>query len=130
MQKDLVLVEEERNVLGEKLGECSTSPMTGFFRDGCCRTGPDDYGKHVVCAEVTEEFLIFSKSSGNDLSTPVPEFEFPGLKPGDRWCLCVLRWKEALEAGVAPPVLLSSTHESALEFVSIDDLKKHALDLL
>lgn len=130
MQKDLVLVEEERNVLGEKLKECSTSPMTGFFRDGCCRTGPNDYGKHVVCAEVTEEFLIFSKSSGNDLSTPVPEFEFPGLKPGDRWCLCVLRWKEALEAGVAPPILLSSTHESALEFVSIDNLKKHALDLL
>ena len=130
MQKDLVLVEEEKNVLGEKLEECSISPMTGFFRDGCCRTGPNDYGKHVVCAEVTEEFLVFSKTSGNDLSTPVPEFEFPGLKPGDRWCLCVLRWKDALEAGVAPPVLLSSTHESALEFVSIDDLKKHAIDLL
>ena len=117
-------------MLGEKLEECSISPMTGFFRDGCCRTGPNDYGKHVVCAEVTEEFLVFSKTSGNDLSTPVPEFEFPGLKPGDRWCLCVLRWKDALEAGVAPPVLLSSTHESALEFVTIDDLKKHAIDLL
>ena len=130
MQKKLTLIEEEKNVLGEKLEDCSTSPMTGFFRDGCCRTGPNDFGKHVVCTEVSEEFLVFSKSVGNDLSTPVPEFEFPGLKPGDRWCLCALRWKEAFEADCAPPVLLSSTHESALEFISIDNLKKYAIDLV
>ena len=102
--------------------------MTGFYRDGYCRTGPGDVGLHTVCVEATVEFLIFSASCGNDLSTPAPEWDFPGLKPGDRWCLCVTRWKEALDAGVAPPVLLSSTHESALEWVDLEDLEAHALD--
>jgi hypothetical protein len=119
----------EKNVFGGKLETCSTSPMTGFYRDGCCRTGPQDLGLHVVCAEVTEEFLEFSKARGNDLSTPNPEYDFPGLKPGDRWCLCALRWKEALDAGVAPPVILAATHELALKVVSLEDLKKHAIDL-
>lgn len=118
-----------RNVLGGELETCSTNPITGFFRDGCCRTGPDDVGLHILCAEMTAEFLAFSKLAGNDLSTPHPEFHFPGLQPGDRWCLCVLRWKEALEAGVAPPVFLSATHVSTLEFVDLDDLKAHALDV-
>ncbi|MEZ5387530.1 MAG: DUF2237 domain-containing protein [Prosthecobacter sp.] len=116
------------NVLGTPLTCCCRKPMTGFYRDGYCRTGPGDVGLHTVCVEATEEFLIFSAAQGNDLSTPAPEWDFPGLKPGDRWCLCVTRWKEALEAGVAPPVLLSSTHESALEWVDLDDLKTHALD--
>ncbi|HWP91986.1 MAG TPA: DUF2237 domain-containing protein [Thermodesulfobacteriota bacterium] len=119
----------EKNVFGGKLETCCTSPMTGFYRDGCCRTGPQDLGLHVICAEVTEEFLQFSKARGNDLSTPNPEYDFPGLKSGDRWCLCALRWKEALDAGVAPPVILAATHESALEVVSLEDLKKHAIDL-
>lgn len=101
--------------------------MTGFFRDGCCRSGADDLGLHLVCAEMTAGFLEFSKRQGNDLITPVPAFQFPGLKPGDRWCLCVQRWKEALEAGVAPRVLLESTHISTLEFVDLDDLKDHAI---
>jgi uncharacterized protein (DUF2237 family) len=118
-----------RNVLGEEMEDCGTSPMTGFFRDGCCRTGPDDLGLHILCAEMTEEFLTFSKMAGNDLSTPMPEYHFPGLQPGDRWCLCVLRWKEALEAGMAPPVVLAATHVSTLEFVDLDDLKAHAVDL-
>ena len=117
-----------RNVLGKPLAECGTSPMTGFYRDGCCNTGPGDFGLHLVCAEVTEEFLEFSASRGNDLITPMPEFGFSGLKAGDRWCLCAQRWKEALEAGVAPPVVLSATHISALEFVDLDDLKSHAVD--
>ncbi|MEM7008510.1 MAG: DUF2237 domain-containing protein [Thermodesulfobacteriota bacterium] len=120
---------DEKNVLGQELGVCCTSPMTGFYRDGCCRTGPEDLGMHVVCVEVSEEFLEFSKSVGNDLSTPNPDFEFPGLVAGDRWCLCALRWKEALDNGIAPPVLLTSTHESALEVISLDDLKKYAIDL-
>ena len=119
----------EKNVFGGKLETCCTSPMTGFYRDGCCRTGPQDLGLHVICAEVTEEFLQFSKARGNDLSRPNPEYDFPGLKPGDRWCLCALRWKEALDAGVAPPVILTATHESALKVVSLKDLKKHAIDL-
>jgi hypothetical protein len=102
--------------------------MTGFYRDGKCNTGAGDLGAHVVCAQVTEEFLAFSKSRGNDLSTPVPAFNFPGLKPGDRWCLCALRWKEALDAGVAPPVVLSATHASAVEYVSWDELKQNSLD--
>jgi len=119
----------EKNVFGGKLETCSTSPMTGYYRDGCCRTGPQDLGLHVICAEVTEEFLQFSKARGNDLSTPNPEYEFPGLKPGDRWCLCALRWKEALDAGVAPPVILAATHESALKVVSLEELKKRAIDL-
>jgi hypothetical protein len=118
-----------RNVLGGPLATCCTAPMTGFYRDGNCHTGPQDAGTHVVCARVTQAFLEFSVARGNDLVTPVPQFRFPGLKPGDRWCLCAARWKEALDAGVAPPVVLAATHEKALEFVSLDDLKRHALDL-
>ncbi|RAM53024.1 DUF2237 domain-containing protein [Mastigocladus laminosus UU774] len=118
---------QAKNVLGEPLEVCCTSPMTGFYRDGVCSTGAGDFGVHVVCAEVTEEFLAFTKSRGNDLSTPVPAFDFPGLKPGDRWCLCASRWKEALDAGVAPPVVLSATHASAVEHVSLNELKQHAL---
>jgi uncharacterized protein len=117
---------ERRNVLGGVLQPCSMNPMTGFFRDGCCRTGRGDVGVHVVCAMVTQEFLAFSKSRGNDLSTPRPEFDFPGLKPGDRWCLCASRWRDALVAGMAPPVVLEATHESALEFLDLSDLRAHA----
>ncbi|MEH1875366.1 DUF2237 family protein [Nostoc sp.] len=120
---------EAKNVIGGNLEACCTSPITGFYRDGFCRTGGQDFGSHVVCAEVTSEFLEFTKSHGNDLSTPVPDFNFPGLKPGDRWCLCASRWQEALDAGVAPPVILSATHARALEMVSLDELKKHALTL-
>lgn len=116
-----------KNVLGTTLESCSVDPMTGFFRDGCCRSGAEDLGLHLVCAQVTDEFLAFSKRKGNDLITPVPQYQFPGLKPGDRWCLCVLRWREALEAGVAPPVVLESTHISTLEFVDLDDLQAHAV---
>jgi len=115
------------NVLGTPLGSCCTAPMTGFYRDGCCNTGAGDMGAHVVCAQMTEEFLTFTKARGNDLSTPVPAFQFPGLKPGDRWCLCASRWKEALDAGVAPPVVLEATHAAALEYVSLSDLKSYAL---
>lgn len=115
-----------RNVLGTELVPCSMDPLTGFFRDGCCNTGPGDRGRHLVCARMTYEFLEFSRSRGNDLVTPRPEFGFPGLKAGDRWCLCAMRWKEAYEAGVAPPVVLESTHHSALEFVTLDQLKSHA----
>jgi hypothetical protein len=118
-----------RNVLGERLRTCCTAPMTGFYRTGRCETGPQDVGLHVVCAEMTEAFLAFSKSRGNDLSTPVPAYGFPGLKPGDRWCLCAGRWKEALDAGKAPKVVLAATHEAALAVVSLDELKAHALDL-
>ena len=118
-----------RNVLGGPLTSCCTEPMTGFYRNGRCDTGPEDVGRHVVCAEMTAEFLAFSRARGNDLSTPVPEFEFPGLNPGDRWCLCAGRWREALEAGQAPRVVLAATHESALEVVDLADLKRHALDL-
>ncbi|MES1023602.1 DUF2237 domain-containing protein [Gloeocapsa sp. BRSZ] len=117
-----------RNVLGEELETCCTSPITGFYRNGVCETGPQDIGTHVVCAQVTEEFLSFTRTRGNDLSTPRPMFNFPGLKDGDRWCLCASRWKEALDAGVAPPVILASTHETALHFVTLQDLKQHALD--
>lgn len=116
-----------RNVLGSELQTCSVNPRTGFYRDGCCRTGADDEGLHLVCAEVTAEFLDFSRRRGNDLSTPNPMFDFPGLEPGDRWCLCVLRWKEALEAGVPPGVVLSATHISTLEFVDLADLQAHAI---
>lgn len=115
------------NVLGTPLETCSFDPLTGFYRDGCCHTGPGDRGLHTVCAEVTAKFLAFSKARGNDLSTPRPEFGFPGLNPGDRWCLCVQRWEEALLAGVAPLVHLEATHLSALEFVELDDLKEHAV---
>lgn len=118
-----------RNVLGGEIESCCTSPMTGFYRDGCCNTSEEDLGAHVVCAEVTEEFLEFSRRVGNDLSSPVPWMGFPGLVPGDRWCVCAARWREALDAGHAPPVILTATHERALEFVSLDDLKRHALDL-
>ena len=119
-----------KNVFGSELGLCCLSPMTGFYRDGCCNTGAEDFGVHTVCAKMTAEFLAFSKSKGNDLSTPFPEAGFPGLKPGDRWCLCAARWKEAFDAGVAPPVILTATHEATLEFISLSDLKKHALDLV
>jgi uncharacterized protein (DUF2237 family) len=115
-----------RNVLGGPLAMCSESPITGFYRNGCCETGPEDRGLHVVCAVMTAAFLAFSQSTGNDLSTPRPEWRFPGLKPGDRWCLCGLRWKEAMDAGVAPAVVLEATHEAMLEIVAIDHLLAHA----
>lgn len=115
-----------KNVLGEDLIPCSMEPLTGFYRDGCCNTGGSDLGLHIVCAEMTEEFLEFSKMRGNDLLTPQPAMGFPGLQPGDRWCLCVERWKEALQAGMAPRVVLQATHISALEFVELEDLKNHA----
>ena len=118
------------NVLGEPLLSCSEDPMTGFFRDGCCNTSPEDLGRHVVCIRVTAGFLDFSRSRGNDLSTPNLEFGFPGLKPGDQWCLCAERWQEALEAGAAPRVLLQSTHAAALRVVQLRDLKQYALDLV
>ena len=114
------------NVLGTALVSCSYDPLTGFFRDGCCNTDKDDRGNHVICARVTESFLSYSLQRGNDLTTAQPAFRFRGLKPGDRWCLCALRWKEAFEAGAAPPVVLESTHAKALEFVSLDDLLLHA----
>lgn len=117
------------NVLGQPLESCSMDPVTGFFRTGSCETCAEDLGSHTVCAQLTEEFLEFSKSQGNDLSTPRPEFEFPGLKPGDRWCLCADRWREALDAGAAPRVLLRSTHQQALEILSLEDLKSYAIDL-
>lgn len=120
---------DSRNVLGEPLQPCSTTPMTGFFRNGCCDTGPQDLGLHTVCAEMTAEFLAFSKSRGNDLSTPAPASGFPGLKPGDRWCLCAPRWQEAFEAGEAPRVVLRATHEGALQFCQLADLKRFAVDL-
>lgn len=116
------------NVLGTDLRCCCRDPLTGFYRDGYCRTGPGDVGLHTVCAEMTAEFLQFSRAKGNDLSTPHPEWDFPGLQPGDRWCLCVTRWQEALEANMAPKVNLEATHSSALEFVDLAQLKAHALD--
>ncbi|MGG6265193.1 DUF2237 family protein [Leptolyngbya sp. AN03gr2] len=121
------MVSRARNVLGEELQSCCRSPITGYYRDGYCSTGAGDTGIHVVCAQLTEEFLEFTKSKGNDLSTPKPLYDFPGLKPGDRWCLCAARWKEALDAGVAPPVVLASTHAASLEYVSLSDLKQHAI---
>ena len=116
-----------RNVLGEPIEICSLKPMTGSFRDGCCNTGPQDVGSHTVCVMMTAEFLEFSKSRSNDLSTPVPEFGFPGLKPGDRWCLCAPRWQEALEAKRAPRVVLRATHQGALTYCSLADLKRLAV---
>ena len=118
--------ETARNVLGEELIPCSLNPATGFFRNGCCETGPHDLGLHTVCAVMTEPFLAFSQAAGNDLSTPQPEHDFPGLKPGDRWCVCAPRWKEALDVGVAPPVVLESTHEETLAIVTLGVLKDHA----
>lgn len=122
-----ILVSTPRNVHGGTLALCCIDPITGFYRDGHCRTGPEDLGTHVICAKVTKEFLEFSRSRGNDLTTPVPAYRFPGLKPGDRWCLCALRWQEALTAGVAPPVILAATHERALDYVSLHDLETHSL---
>jgi hypothetical protein len=119
---------EAQNVLGGPLETCCTNPMTGFYRDGMCSTGAGDIGVHVVCAEMTAAFLEFSKAQGNDLSTPMPAYQFPGLKPGDCWCLCASRWKEAMDAGVAPPVVLAATHAAALEYASLDELKRYALD--
>ena len=119
-----------KNVLGTELELCSADPLTGFMRDGCCNSGSGDVGLHLVCAEMNEEFLAFSVKRGNDLVTPIPEFGFPGLKPGDRWCLCVERWKEAFEAGMAPRVVLAATHISSLEFVDLDDLKSLSVDVV
>ena len=118
----------ELNVLGGPLVSCSTDPMTGWYRDGCCQTDDADIGRHVVCAVLTEEFLDFTRSRGNDLSTPAPAHGFPGLKPGDRWCLCVDRWRQALETGVAPPIVLAATHSAALKVVSLDDLERNSID--
>ncbi len=118
-----------RNVLGEKLESCSLAPVTGFFRNGCCDTSAEDVGSHTVCAVMTAEFLAFSKSRGNDLSTPMPHFGFAGLKPGDRWCLCAPRWQEAFVAGQEPRVVLRATHEGALQYCTLADLKRYAVDL-
>ncbi len=118
---------QARNVLGSPLQVCSIEPLTGFTRDGVCRTGPQDIGNHTVCAQMTEAFLAYSRRQGNDLVTPVAEYGFPGLKPGDRWCVCAARWLEAAEAGVAPPVILDATHERALRKVALADLQYHAL---
>ena len=115
-----------KNVLGTELKPCCYEPMTGFYRDGSCKTGPNDFGKHLICVRVNKEFLNFSKEQGNDLSTPMPEYEFPGLVPGDQWCLCATRWRDALDAGMAPPVILEATHIGALQYVTIEDLKRHA----
>ncbi|WP_297528161.1 DUF2237 family protein [Thiohalobacter sp.] len=117
------------NVLGEPLERCSERPLTGFYRDGCCNTGDQDLGSHTVCVQVSREFLEFSRFRGNDLSTPLPEYGFPGLKPGDRWCLCAARWLEAHEAGMAPRVFLRATHRRALELIPLDTLKASAVDL-
>jgi hypothetical protein len=114
------------NVLGTPLESCSFDPLTGFYRDGCCNTGAEDMGLHLVCIEASAEFLEFSREVGNDLSTPIPGYEFPGVRPGDRWCLCVQRWKQALEAGRAPRVHLEATHISALEFVDLEQLQQHS----
>ena len=121
--------DQQRNVFGEPIEVCSLNPTTGFYRSGCCETGPEDVGVHTVCVEVTKAFLVFSKARGNDLSTPRPEYGFPGLNAGDRWCLCAERWQEALAAGVAPRVVLAATHEATLEIADLADLKRHALDL-
>ena len=118
------------NVLGEALAPCSENPLTGFYRDGCCNTGPEDLGSHTVCTRVTADFLEFSRDRGNDLSTPNAEFGFPGLRAGDQWCLCAARWQEALKAGVAPKVVLQATHAASLRIVKLADLKKHAIDLV
>ena len=128
MNKPFFEHEGEQNVFGGRLELCSMNPLTGFFRNGNCITGPLDEGRHTVCAVMTDAFLAFSKSRGNDLSTPMPEYAFPGLKAGDRWCLVALRWVEALEAGMAPQVVLKSTHQSVLKYVEIDVLKKYAVD--
>ena len=122
-------IDQALNVLGQPLQPCGLDPLTGFYRDGCCNTGYDDVGIHVVCVRVTREFLEFSRKHGNDLTTPVPAAGFPGLRPGNQWCLCAGRWKEALDAGVAPPVVLAATHEEALAVLPLAELKRHAIDL-
>ena len=122
------LMYESKNVLGEKLEGCSNRPVTGFYRDGCCNTGNDDVGTHTVCVIVTDEFLNYSKSKGNDLSTPIPQFGFEGLDAGDSWCLCALRWEEAKLAGFAPRVKLTATNIKTLQFIDLDDLKEHQID--
>ena len=122
-------MEQQKNVLGSELQDCGIDPITGFYRDGCCNTGPGDFGTHTVCAIMTDEFLEYSKSKGNDLITPRPEFDFPGLKAGDAWCLCALRWEEARQAGCAPRVKLTSTNIKTLEMVEFEDLKTHQIDL-
>jgi len=119
----------DRNVLGGELEPCGTDPVTGFYRDGCCKTGLDDLGNHTVCAVVSKEFLEHQTKAGNDLVTPRAEFGFPGLQPGDRWCVCAARWQEAYEAGAAPPVVLAATHVRALEVVELDALRRHAADV-
>ncbi len=121
--------EPQLNVWGDEISPCSVTPLTGFYRDGSCATGKDDHGQHVVCIEVSADFLAFSKAQGNDLSTPSPQFGFPGLVPGDRWCLCGLRWKEAWQADMAPRLVLSSTHQAMTEIVPIEVLKQFAVDL-
>jgi uncharacterized protein (DUF2237 family) len=118
-----------KNVLGGELEECGTDPVTGFYRDGCCNSGPDDIGSHTICAVVTAEFLEHQASVGNDLATPRPEYAFPGLRPGDRWCVVAARWMQAYAAGVAAPVVLASTHESALDLVPLELLREHAVDV-
>jgi uncharacterized protein len=115
-----------KNVLGTPLVPCSYDPLTGYYRDGCCNTDEHDHGSHVVCARVTQEFLVFSLERGNDLMSARPEYRFPGLKAGDRWCLCAMRWKEALDAGVAPPVILECTHQKALQYASLEQYQAHA----
>ena len=122
-------MEQQKNVLGSELQDCGIDPMTGFYRDGCCNTAAGDVGTHTVCSIMTDEFLEYSKSKGNDLITPRPEFDFPGLKAGDAWCLCALRWEEARQAGCAPRVKLTSTNTKTLEMVEFDDLKAHQIDL-
>jgi uncharacterized protein (DUF2237 family) len=117
-----------KNVLGQRLELCCSAPRTGFYRDGFCNTGPQDFGRHIVCAQVTEEFLAYTQNLGNDLSTPVPAYQFPGLKPGDRWCLCASRWQEAISAGVAPPIVLAATHETVLETIPLEVLQEYAID--
>lgn len=119
----------DRNVLGGELEVCGTDPLTGFYRDGCCSTGPEDIGNHTVCAVVSAEFLTHQASAGNDLASPRPEFGFSGLQAGDRWCVCASRWQEAYDAGVAPPVVLAATHERAVEAVSLEALREHAVDV-
>lgn len=120
---------DDRNVLGGRLALCSHAPRTGFYRDGCCNTGPEDVGLHVLCTQVTAEFLAFARAQGNDLITPAPEYGFPGLHPGDRWCVCAATWRQAYEAGLAPPVVLAATHEETLAVIPLEALKRHALDL-
>jgi uncharacterized protein (DUF2237 family) len=122
------MADADRNVLGGRLAPCSNAPRTGFYRDGCCNTGPEDTGLHVVCTQVTREFLAFAREQGNDLVTPMPQFGFPGLKPGDRWCVCAATWRQAYAAGAASPVVLEATHEETLAVIPLDALKEHALD--